>query len=200
MEKKGKIRTGIFGGSFNPPHIGHLAIANYICEFEKLDEVWFMVSPHNPFKDESELMSDDLRLKLMQLAIDEYPKFKVSDIEFYLPRPSYSINTLQKLKESYPDRLFTLIIGADNWQVFNKWKDADKIIDSFEIFVYPRGGYEIDELNLPKNVKITNSPIIEISSTFIRESFIEGKDLRFFLPEKVYTELKKHGINKTLFY
>lgn len=191
MEKKSKVRTGIFGGSFNPPHIGHLAIANYICEFEDLDEVWFMVSPHNPFKQESELMDDELRLKLMHLAVEDYPRFKVSDFEFSLPRPSYSINTLEKLKEKYPDRLFTLIIGADNWQVFNKWKDADKIIDSFDIFVYPRKGYEIDKQSLPENVKLSNAPIIEISSTFIRESFNEGKDVRFFLPEKVYKELKK---------
>lgn len=190
MEKKGKVKIGIFGGSFNPPHIGHLAIANYICEFDDIDEVWFMVTPHNPLKEESELMNNEFRLNLLRLAIDGYPKFKVSDFEFSLPRPSYTINTLNKLKEIYPDKEFSLIIGADNWQLFNKWKDSDKIIESFKIVVYPREGYNIERDKLPENVKITDAPIIEVSSTFIRESFKEGKDMRFLLPESVYNELK----------
>ena len=197
MEKKIKIRAGIFGGSFNPPHIGHLALANYLCEFEELDEIWFMVSPHNPFKQESELMDDEFRLRLMKLAVEDYPKFKVSDFEFSLPRPSYTINTLEKLKETYPDISFTLIIGADNWNVFNKWKDSDNIISSFNILVYPRKGFDIDITSLPQNVKISDAPIIEISSTFIRKSLKENKDVRFFLPDKVYIELKRKGIVKT---
>ena len=191
MEKKGKLKIGIFGGSFNPPHIGHLAIANYICEFDDIDEVWFMVTPHNPLKEESELMSDEFRLNLMRLAIDGYPKFKVSDFEFSLPRPTYTITTLNKLKEKYPGIDFTLIIGADNWQLFNKWKDSDKIINSFEIIIYPRKGYEIDVDNLPENIKVSDAPIIEVSSTFIRESMKMGKDMRFFLPQGVYNELHK---------
>ena len=191
MEKKGKLKIGIFGGSFNPPHIGHLTIANYICEFDDIDEVWFMVTPHNPLKEESELMSDEFRLNLMRLAIDGYPKFKVSDFEFYLPRPTYTITTLNKLKEKYPDIDFTLIIGADNWKLFNKWKDSDKIINSFEIIIYPRKGYEIDVDNLPENIKVSDAPIIEVSSTFIRDSIKMGKDMRFFLPQGVYNELHK---------
>lgn len=194
MEKESKIRTAIFGGSFNPPHIGHLALANYLCEFEELDELWFMVSPHNPFKKESELMADEFRLRLMQLAIEEYPKFKVSDFEFSLPRPSYSINTLRELKKSFPDREFTLIIGADNWQLFHKWKDAEEIISSFKIIVYPRKGYNIEIESLPKNVKLTEAPIMEISSTFIRHSIEQGKDVQFFLPKKVFQELVKNNI------
>jgi Nicotinic acid mononucleotide adenylyltransferase len=133
----------------------------------------------------------------MKLAVEDYPKFKVSDFEFSLPRPSYTINTLEKLKETYPDISFTLIIGADNWNVFNKWKDSDNIISSFNILVYPRKGFDIDITSLPQNVKISDAPIIEISSTFIRKSLKENKDVRFFLPDKVYIELKRKGIVKT---
>ena len=123
------IRTGIFGGSYNPIHIGHLALANYLCEYGELDELWFMVSPQNPFKaHSSDLWDDNLRLELVRLAVEGYPKLHASDFEFHMPRPSYTVNTLEKLREAYPDREFILIIGADNWLSFPRWKDADIIM------------------------------------------------------------------------
>ena len=123
-----KTKTGIFSGSFNPIHIGHLALANYLCEFEGLDEVWFMVTPHNPFKKQADLWSDELRLQLVQLAIEGYPRFRASDFEFHLPRPSYTVHTLNRLKEVYPKREFQLIIGSDNWKVFDQWFESEEAL------------------------------------------------------------------------
>ena len=184
------IRTGIFGGSYNPIHIGHLALANYLCEYGELDELWFMVSPQNPFKaHSSDLWDDELRLELVRLAVEDYPKFYASDFEFQLPRPSYMVNTLQKLREAYPDREFVLIIGADNWKSFPRWKDADIIMKHHQLMVYPRPGYEIDESTLPAQVQLVDTPLLEVSSTFIRESLKAGKDVRSFLHPKVWEKI-----------
>ena len=184
-------KTGIFGGSYNPIHIGHLALANYLCEYGDLDEIWFMVSPQNPFKaHSSDLWDDQLRLELVRLAVEEYPKFHASDFEFHLPRPSYMVNTLEKLREAYPDREFTLIIGADNWASFPRWKDADTIMANHPLRIYPRPGYEIDESTLPTNIRLVNTPLLEVSSTFIRESLKQGKDVRYFLHPKVWERIQ----------
>ena len=183
-------KVGIFGGSYNPIHIGHLALANYLCEYGNLDELWFMVSPQNPFKaNASDLWDDNLRLELVKLAVEDYPKFQASDFEFHLPRPSYMVNTLQKLKETYPDREFVLIIGADNWISFPRWKDSNTILANHQLIVYPRPGFDIDTKTLPTNVQVINTPLLEVSSTFIRESLKRGKDVRYFLHPKVWKRI-----------
>lgn len=184
-----KESIGIFGGSFNPIHIGHLALANYLCEYGDLDEVWFMVSPQNPFKRDSKLWDDELRLELAHLAVEGYPKFKVCDIEFHLPRPSYTINTLNSLKEQYPDKDFTLIIGADNWSMFPRWRSADEIISQYKVLIYPRPGFTINAEELPSTIRLVNTPQLEVSSTFIRESLEAGKDVRYFLHPKVWERI-----------
>ena len=153
MDKVTKIKTGIFSGSFNPIHIGHLAIANYLCEYEGLDEIWFLVSPQNPLKAHSELWSDELRLKLVELAVEDYPRFHASDFEFHLPRPSYSVHTLDKLHATYPEREFYFIIGADNWARFDRWYQSERIIKENQLLIYPRPGYPIEKRELPKTVR-----------------------------------------------
>lgn len=186
-----KIKTGIFGGSFNPIHMGHLILANYLCEFEDIDELWFMISPQNPLKQQADLLEDSKRLELVNIAIKDYPKFYASDFEFQLPRPSYTINTLDALKSAYPDRLFYLIIGADNWQYFPRWKDSRRLIDENRILVYPRPDIEIRETEFPPNVRLLDTPLLEISSTFIRQAIKEEKDIRYFLHPEVYQTILK---------
>lgn len=186
-----KIRTGIFGGSFNPVHIGHTALANWLCEFSDLDEVWFLVSPHNPLKPGGELLDDDVRLSLVRKAVEGYSRFGVCDIEFGMPRPSYTIHTLSELEKRYPDRQFVLVIGADNWQMFDRWHRHDEIISRFEILIYSRRGVSIDAATLPAGVHMADTPIVEVSSSFIRSSIRSGRDVRYFMHPAVWEEIDR---------
>lgn len=179
-------KVAIFSGSFNPIHIGHLALANYVCEANLVDELWFMVTPQNPLKENKELIDETKRLDMVKKAISGYDKFKACDLEFNLPRPSYTINTLQELKKRYTDIDFSLLIGADNWVYFDMWKNGNEILNEFSLLVYPRMGYNINASKLPLNVKLVDSPILEISATEIRNKIAEGKDYRYFLHHKVF--------------
>ncbi|MDR1004616.1 MAG: nicotinate-nucleotide adenylyltransferase [Prevotellaceae bacterium] len=186
------MKTGILGGSFNPIHIGHLALANYLCEYAGLDELWFLVSPCSPLKEGTELLDDRLRLELVELSIAGYDKFRACDIEFRLPRPLYTVRTLDHLKRLYPDRTFHLIIGSDNWHIFSQWHDSARLLAENRLLVYPRPGYpvsadaESDRIQIVRHV-----PVFDISSTFIRQSLRDGKDIRYFLHPAVYERLKE---------
>jgi len=183
---------GLFFGSFNPIHAGHLILANYMLSFQNIDELWFVVSPHNPHKEKKTLLNDKQRLYMVNVAIDDMPKMKASSIEFHLPQPSYTIHTLAALQEKYPTKEFTIIMGADNLKSFNKWKNYEVILEKYPILVYPRAGFEIDETDEifgKGNIQITDAPIVEISSTFIRNAIKNKKDIRYFLPPKVHEHI-----------
>lgn len=183
------MRIGLFFGSFNPVHIGHLALANYMFSFTDMQQVWLVVSPHNPLKNKNQLLNQNDRLHLVNVALDFHPNIKSSNFEFDLPQPSYTINTLARLKEKYPEHQFSLIMGQDNLQSFNKWKNYEEIIKRHQIYVYPRPNSKPSEFDAHPNVHITEAPLMDISSTFIRNSIKEKKDIRFFLHPKVWEEI-----------
>lgn len=191
------MKTGLFFGSFNPVHIGHLAIANYMLEFTDLDELWMIVSPHNPFKTKNSLAGEYDRIKMVEMAIGENPKMSASDIEFRLPKPSYTIDTLTYLKERYPSKNFILLVGSDNLESFHKWKNYEEILKNYQLYVYPRPGSGLGKYAEYKNIKMVNAPLIEISSSFIRESIKEGKNIQYFLPLKVYEYIKHNNFYKS---
>ena len=187
------MKTGLFFGSFNPIHIGHLAIANYFVEFTDIQQLWFVVSPHNPLKEKKTLLDDYSRLELVNLAIENDTRFRAIDVEFRMPQPSYTIDTLTYLKEKYPDKEFILIMGSDGLDTFHKWKNYEQIIRYYPRYIYPRlSDLDID-FSKHDNSKIVNAPRIEISSTFIRESITAGHDIRHFLPVNVYDAIEKAG-------
>jgi nicotinate-nucleotide adenylyltransferase len=176
------MKTALFFGSFNPVHVGHLVIANYIVEFTDIDELWFVPSPQSPFKKKSSLLAANHRLMLLNAALGDHPHMRVSDIELKLPVPSYTVDTLVYLKEKYPKRKFCLIMGSDNLSGLKKWKNYEVILEEHEIFVYPRPDHEAGDLKEHPNVHMVTAPIMEISSTMIRQGIKEKKDLRFLVP------------------
>jgi len=185
-------KVGLFFGSFNPIHIGHLILANYILENSDMAELWFVVSPQNPFKDKKTLLNDHNRLDMVQLSVKNYPKMRASNVEFSLPKPSYTIDTLTYLKEKYPDHSFALIMGEDNLKGFTKWKNAEKLIENHQIIVYPRifeGEKQDNEYLKHDNISMVNAPIIELSATEIRNMIKNGKNVRPMLPPEVYEYL-----------
>lgn len=179
---------GLYFGTFNPIHIGHLAIANHMAEFSTLDEIWMVVTPHNPFKKKSSLLDNHHRFEMVRLATEDYPKLKPSNIEFDLPQPNYTVNTLAVLDEKYPDYKFNLIMGEDNLKSLHKWKNYEVILERHDLFVYPRISEGVVEHQFMGHSKIhkVDAPIMEISSTFIRKSISADKNIRPLLPEAVW--------------
>jgi len=179
-------RIGIYSGSFNPIHLGHQKLAEYLVDNELVDEVWFVVSPCNPLKKQEEVIDEYIRLEMLLMAIRNQPRFKASDIEFTMPVPSYSIDTLHELTSQYPDFQFTLIIGSDNALVFDQWKDYKLLLDEYPVLVYPRHGYEFETVaGLYPQMQLLQSPYFDISSTQIREYIVQKKDVSQWLHPSV---------------
>jgi len=179
------MKIGLFFGSFNPVHIGHLAIANYMAEFTDLQQVWFVISPQNPLKRSSTLLEDHKRRTVLEIAIEDDGRFRICDVEFRLPKPSYTIDTLIHLKELYPLHEFVLIMGSDGLPTFYKWKNHTVIENNYDRYVYPRPGFEVDASGYQRT-RLVDAPRMEISSTFIRNAIREKHDIRHFLPPGVF--------------
>ena len=180
------MRIGLFGGSFNPIHNAHIALASTICEQARLDEVWFMVSPQNPLKQAEDLLDENERYEMVKLALESEAKIlKASNYEFHLERPSYTWKTLRALKQDFPQHEFSLIIGGDNWVRFPRWAHNEEILANHHIYIYPREDSEIDEATLPENVHLIHTPKINITSTMLREMVRNGKDISAFVPNAV---------------
>ncbi len=184
-------KTGLLFGSFNPIHIGHLMIAGYMYEFSDLDELWFVVSPLNPLKEKQSLLADHHRLEMVNLAIADDTRFRSCNIEFKLPRPSYTSHTLTYLQDKYPDREFVIITGTDIFPTFHKWKNWEQLLKFYSFYVYPRKGSQDHELTRHPSVKVFDAPMVEISASFIREAIRSGKNMSYYLPEKTYRYIRE---------
>ena len=180
------MKIGLFFGSFNPVHNGHLIIGNYVCERTDLDKVWLVVSPQNPLKQKETLLREYDRLHLINLAIEDNKNLKASNIEFKLPKPSYTIDTLIYLKEKYPQHQFALIMGSDNLATLHKWKNYEQILKNYDLLVYKRNGFIENPFPKNKNIHFLDFPFLDISATFIRENLRQGNSMQYFLPEPVW--------------
>ena len=193
---KGK-QIGLFFGSFNPVHVGHLIIAEFMATRTELDQVWFVVSPHNPLKERNTLAKDQARLQMVRLAIEENPKLKASNIEFSLPKPSYTIDTMVYLHEKYPQHKFSLIMGGDNFASIDKWKNFELLLKRYPIHIYNRKNLKIEKEVFKKaDIRYYDLPLLDISSTFIRQSLREGKSVRYMVPENVWQFLEGSNLYK----
>jgi nicotinate-nucleotide adenylyltransferase len=179
------MRIGLFFGSFNPIHNGHLSIAKHMIEFGGIDQLWFVVSPQNPFKKSENLLSDHYRFEMVTRAIGDDSRFSACDIEFNLPKPSYTINTLTSLRKKFPDHEFIIIMGADNFVQLKNWKDYEILIGEYRFLIYPRPRFDLSKLDLKGHFTVVDSPLLEISSTSIREAISEKRDIRHLLPAGV---------------
>jgi nicotinate-nucleotide adenylyltransferase len=190
-------RIGIYSGSFNPIHLGHQNLAKYLIDNEIVDEVWFVVSPRNPLKNQADLLDEYIRLDMLMLAIQNEPQFKVSDIEFVMPIPSYTIDTLHELTRQFPDNQFQLIIGSDNALVFDKWKNPQQILTEYPVLVYPRRGYNLAEVaDLYPQMQLLNTPYFDISSTQVRDLIVQKKDVSQCLHPCVYEFINENNLYK----
>lgn len=186
-----KVKTGLFFGSFNPIHNGHLMIAGYMAEYTALDQVWFVVSPQNPLKEKNTLLADHHRLAMVNLAIEDDLRFKSCNIEFKLPKPSFTIDTMAYLTEKYPSKEFVLIAGSDILPTLHKWKNYEELIKQYSFLIYPRPGSSESGLSANSSFHLVDAPRIMISSSFIREGIKQGKDMRYFLPDKVWEYIRE---------
>ncbi len=192
------MKIGLFFGTFNPIHVGHLIIANHLVENSDLDAVWFVVTPLNPHKKKKSLLADNHRLAMVRIAVEDYPKLQVSDIEFNLPQPNYTVTTLAHLGENFPDHSFSLLIGEDNLKSFHKWKNYEVILENYSLFVYPRiaeGQVQTQFVDHP-NIYRVEAPIIQLSATAIRKAIKEKKEIRPLLPCNVWTYLEEMNFYK----
>jgi nicotinate-nucleotide adenylyltransferase len=192
------MKVGLYFGTFNPIHVGHMIIANHVAEFSDLNQVWMVVTPHNPLKIKDTLLEDYKRLQLVAIAVEDFPKIKASDIEFKLPQPNYTVNTLAHLQDKFPQHEFALIMGEDNLKSLHKWKNYDVILENYDIYVYPRISTEAENLTFKNHPRIhkIDAPIVEISSTFIRENIKKKKNIQPLLPLKVWEFIDYNNLYK----